>query len=107
MLSILSDPNIVLTVSISLFRCKSLLVGFDVFDRLPDIIFCLSESVRVIISHLGICSNLSLMVMDGVVEVVQNSIASTDISSSNIIMLLLVLVQSRDDFIEKHVNFFS
>jgi hypothetical protein len=103
-LAILPNPDIMLGVSVCFFRGKGFLVGLNVFNCLPDIILGFCEGVGVIISHLGVSGNLGCVIVDGIIQIIEDSVTGADISSSNLIVLLLVFVQASDDFVEEHVH---
>lgn len=107
MLAVLSHPHFVLLVPVRFLRGERFLVCLDILQCLSDISFSFREGVRVIVTHLRVRSNLGLVVVDRIVQVVQDSIASAHISSSHIVVLRLVLVQPSDDFVQKHVHLLS
>jgi hypothetical protein len=102
--TVLSHPHIMLLVPVGFLRSKRFLVRLDILQCLSHISFSFSKCVRVIIPHLPISSNLSLVVVDSIVEVVQNPITGAYISSSHIIVLRLIFIQPSDDFIQEHVH---
>ena len=87
MLTILSHPYSVLGISVILFGCIGFLIGFNVFDSLSYINLSFCKSISIIISHLSIRSDLSFVVVNCVVKIVENSVTRTDICSSDIIVL--------------------
>lgn len=107
MLTIFPFPDSVLGISVCFLRCVGFLVSLNVLNSLSNVVFSFGKGIGVVVSHLGVSSYLSFVVVDGVVQIIKDSIASADISSSNFIMLLLIFVQASNDFVQEHVNFVS
>lgn len=100
-------PNCILLISGCFFLGKGFFVTFDIFCGLSNICFCFFKCFAVIISHLGVCGNLIGVICDGVFKIDCNSITSSNVNSSNIIMFALIFEDSSNDFIKKHINFVS
>lgn len=72
MISVLADPIGVLGITGSLLLSLGLLIGFEVSHSLTNIILGIGKSLTVIITHLCIGCHLSLMVGNGLTEIVQD-----------------------------------
>jgi hypothetical protein len=75
-LTILSDPNGVLSLSGGLFSGIEGFVGFDILDGLSEVLFSLFESSLGIVSQFSVGSLLDDMVVDIVVQVSSDSFTS-------------------------------
>lgn len=79
---VLSNPDGILAVSVGLLLGISGLVRFDVLDGLANIILSLLKGLSVVVSHLSVGGNLSTVIGDSGAQIVDDSGASSCLSSS-------------------------
>lgn len=104
-LLVLSGPDGIGTVTVGLLLSVGLLIRLDVLDCLTNIILSLSEGNGVIITLLGVGTNLSGVIANGGSQVVNDSSASSRLGSSEAVVLGLVFEDTSNQLVQEHVHF--
>jgi len=102
--SILVNPGLVLLFSESLFRGEGVLVVLDVLGNNSNFLFGFSEGVGGVLSQFGEGDDLSLVVSDGLLEVVDEFLAGDLVVFINGISSLLVTLDLGGDVVHQKVN---
>jgi hypothetical protein len=101
---ILVNPGLVLLFSEFLFGGESVLVVLDVLGDDSDFLLSLSESVGGVLSQLGEGDDLSLVVSDGLLEVVDEFLAGHLVILVHGVSSLLVSLDLGGDVVHQEVD---
>jgi hypothetical protein len=107
MLSIFSDPGIMLAVSGVLLSGIESLISLDVLDGLSEVRFSISQLSDGVVSQLGVSTLLGNVIVDVGVQISEDSLAGSQIGSVHGIMISLILDDSSHDAVQEDVHFVS
>jgi len=106
-LTILSNPGIVLAVSGGFFSGIEGFVSLDVLDGLSKVSLSISQCGDGVVSQLGVSTLLGDVVVDVGVQISENSLAGSQISSVHSVVVSLILDDPGHDRVQEDVHFVS
>jgi len=106
-LSVLSNPGIVLVVSGGFFSGIEGFVSFSVLDGLSQVSLSISQCGDGVVSQLGVSTLLGDVVVDVGVQISGNSLAGSQISSVHSVVVSLILDDPGHDGVQENVHFVS
>jgi len=106
-LAILPDPDIMLSVSAGFLSGIEGFVSLSVLDGLSEVSLGSGQRGDGVVSQLSVRSLLGDVVVDVGVQIGNDSLAGSQVSSVDGIMISLILNDSSHDGVQKNVNFIS